>query len=157
MLKGNSLEVNKNISIFSKIESPYEILKEETPKGKFISKYSNKINKIYHNLLEKSLKDVTENKILLFIYPDSKISFTSDLANELIHRYPKKIIAVSRIKDEMIRISLRTSLNNVELPGVINKIFNEMKGGGGGHEHAAAVEIHKDDFEKFIKLLRKYV
>jgi len=159
ILKGKTSEVKNNIEMLARINDPYEILDKKTENGRVLFESAEKINKKYELLLKRALDEVRKNKgkIAAFRYASDEVSFTSDLANELIHRYPKKIIAVSRIKDEMIRISLRTSLNNVELPGVINKIFSEMKGSGGGHEHAAAVEIHKDDFEKFIKLLRKYV
>ena len=152
ILKGKNMEVNKNISIFSRIESPYEILKEETPKGKFISKYSNKINKIYHSLLEKSLKEATEDKILLFIYPDSKISFTSDLANELLYRYPKKLIIIGRETNEEVKLSLRST--NIKLPPLIEKALKEVKGYGGGHDFACGANIAKNDFKTFIDNLK---
>ena len=74
----------------------------------------------------------------------------------MMHRNPGKVIAVGRIRDEQMRISLRSSIGDVELPEILDKIFMEMDGSGGGHEHAVAVEIHRENYEKFIKLLRRY-
>ena len=159
ILKGKTSEVKKNVEMLARINDPYEILDKKTENGKILFESAEKINKKYGPLLKEALDEIRKNKgkVAAFRYVSNEISFTSDLANELIHRYPGKVIAVSRIKDEMMRVSLRSSLSNIELPNVINKIFNEMKGTGGGHEHAVAVEIHKDDYEKFITMLRKYV
>lgn len=152
ILKGKSYDVRKNISIFSRIESPYEILKEETPKGKFISKYAKNIEKDYRKLLDKALKSVTKDKILLFIYPEAKISFTSDLSNDLLHRYPKKLIIVGRDTGEEVKMSLRST--NIVIPPLIDESLKEVKGYGGGHDHACGANVVKEDFKTFIENLK---
>ncbi|MBI2507386.1 DHH family phosphoesterase [Candidatus Woesearchaeota archaeon] len=158
ILKGRTKDVKKNIEMLLKIDDPYEILNKESENGKILFEGAEKIKNKYNLFLKKAISTGkrTRGRIIAFSYIADDISFTSDLANEMIHKFPVKIIAVGRIKEEMMRISLRSSLNDVELPKIIEKIFSEMKGSGGGHEHAAAVEIHKDDYKKFINLLRKY-
>lgn len=158
ILKGRTKDVKKNIEMLLKIDDPYEILNKESENGKILFEGAEKIKNKYNLFLKKAISTGkrTRGRIIAFSYIADDISFTSDLANEMIHKFPVKIIAVGRIKEEMMRISLRSSLNDVELPKIIEKIFSEMKGSGGGHEHAAAVEIHKDDYKKFINLLRKH-
>lgn len=159
IMKGKTKDVKNNIEMLLKINDPYEILDKKSENGKILFESAEKIKSKYNSFLKKALDTSrrARGRIIAFSYIADEISFTTDLANEMIHRFPGKIIAVGRIKEEMMRISLRSSLNGVELPKVIEKIFNEMKGSGGGHEHAVAVEIHKDDYKKFINLLRKYV
>lgn len=158
LLKGKVNEVSRNIEMLMRINDPYEILEKKSEDGRKLFENAEKVNSQYLELLDKALNENKKSKgrVIPFIYVSDKISFTSDLANELIHRNHGKIIAVGRIKDEQIRFSLRSSIGDVELPIVIEKIFGEIKGTGGGHEHAAAVGIHKDDCERFIQLLRKY-
>ena len=159
ILKGRTKDVRKNIEMLLKINDPYEILNKKSENGKILFESAEKVNSKYNLFLKKAISTGkrTIGRIIAFAYISNEVSFTSDLANEMVHRFPGKIIAVGRIKEEMMRISLRSSMNDVELPKVIEKIFNEMKGSGGGHEHAVAVEIHKDDYKKFINLLRKHV
>ncbi len=158
VLKGKTKDVKNNIAALLKINDPYEILDKKSENGKKLFESADKVNKKYDDLLKKAITEIKKNKnrIINFTYISDEISFTSDLANELVHRYPGRIITVGRIKDEMLRISLRSAVSDVELPKIIEKVFSEMKGSGGGHEHAVAVEIHKDDYKKFINLLRKY-
>lgn len=152
MLKGKNEDVRKNISVFSKIENPYEILNEDSPRGRLISRYGKGIDKSYQRLLNTALKNITKDKILLFIYPDSKISFTSDLSNEVLYRHPKKLIIIGRDTGDEIKISLRSK--DIKLPGLIEKSLKDVKGYGGGHEHACGANIAKKDFKTFIDNLK---
>jgi len=158
ILKGKTSDVKNNIEMLLKINDPYEILEKKSKEGRKLFESAEKFRKKYNSLLEEA---VNENKkarrLVVFTYVTDNVSFTADLANELIHKFPGRVIAVGRIKDEQMRVSLRSSENDIELPTIIHKICGEMKCSGGGHEHAAAVEIHKDDFEKFIELLRRFV
>ena len=51
ILKGKTSDVVKYIKTLTRIESPYEILNQETARGKFIFKKYEKVNKMYENLL----------------------------------------------------------------------------------------------------------
>lgn len=149
LLKGKTSDVRKNINILSNIESPYEITNQTTSKGKFLFMYSKKINKAYDKLLEKARKTKLEGKLLLFTYPDSKTSFTSELSNELMHEYPDKIIVVGRIKKEDVILSLRSQKE--EISSKLEKALQNIKGYGGGHSKACGACICKEDFHSFIE------
>ncbi len=155
LTKGKTSDVNKNINILAKIESPYELLNQETPRAKYLHKMYEKILKQYNQLLEKAVASKTDDKILLFIYPSTKNSFTGELSNELIHRFPEKVVIVGREKDGNIRLSLRSS--NILLPPILEKVFKEMPGYGGGHEYACGSNINKEDLNKFIKIIKREI
>ena len=150
LLKGKTSDVSKSINIIKKINDPREIINQESSRGKFLYKRAEKISKLYEELLEKAVKySENDEKILLFIYPSSKISFTSELSNELLYKYPDKIIIIGREKDEEIKLSLRSS--KIELPPLIKKALEGVKGYGGGHTKACGANISKDDFKTFIE------
>lgn len=155
ILKGKTNEVMKHIKILTMIETPYEILNQETSKGKFIYNKYKKINALYENLKETCTYKVGKEKFLIFTYEDEKISFTGDLANELLYLYPKKIIIVGRKKDEEIRMSIRTSKTPIQI--ALNSALHGLDGYGGGHETACGANIKEKDFNEFITKFRKFL
>jgi len=110
-LKGKTSDVMKNIKILTRIESPYEILNQETPRGKFIFQRYGKINKLYEDLLRAALEQSNDENILVFTYSDDKISFTGDLANELSYKFQDKVVIVGRKKNDDVRMSIRSKKN----------------------------------------------
>ncbi len=54
-----------------------------------------------------------------------------------------------------MKISLRS--RDVILPVVLKKVFEEVPGYGGGHEHACGSVVKVEDFDRFIELIEKYV
>lgn len=151
-LKGKTSEVVKNMKILTRIESPYEILNQETAKGKFIFKRYEKINKLYDSLLEDAVKAAGKEKMLVFTYSEDKMSFTGDLANELLHKFPDKIIIVGRKKDDDVRMSLRS--RNILIPPILEKSLAGLEGYGGGHEYACGANIKETDFKEFVKRIK---
>ncbi len=147
ILKGKTIDIRKNISILSKIRDPYEILDQKTPKGKYLHRYYTHIKKQYDILLEKALEKKNYNPII-FTYSSSKMSFTSELSNELIHKFPDKIIIIGREKGNEIKMSLRSS--KIVIPPILKKALVNVKGYGGGHEHACGSSVSADDFHTFI-------
>ena len=107
-LKGTTQQSMQCAKIMTRIKSPYEILRQETAAGKFMYKKYEKINESYQTLLKKVLKEVSNDNILLFKYQQDTISLTKDIANELLHRYPDKIIIIARDKDDEMKMSLRS-------------------------------------------------
>ena len=83
------------------------------------------------------------------------MSFSGDLSNELIYRYPDKIVIVGREKSGEVRLSLR-SMKKV-LPPVIEKALIGVEGYGGGHEYACGANVKKEDFERFVESIREQV
>ena len=151
-LKGKTSDVMKNIKILTRIESPYEILNQETAKGKFIFQRYEKINKLYIDLLDSAVKTAGKEKLLVFIYSEDKMSFTGDLANELLYRFPDRIIMVGRKKDDDIRISLRSK--NILLPPILEKSLVGLEGYGGGHEYACGANVKESHFKEFIERIK---
>ncbi len=155
LTKGKTSQVNKNMHILTQIKTPYELLNQETPKAKYLFKQTKRILNQYNELLEKAVKAKTKDKILLFVYPSTKNSFTGELSNELIYKFPDKIVMVGREIDEEIRFSLRSS--KVLLPPILEKAFKEIPGYGGGHENACGSNINKNDLNKFVELIKKEI
>lgn len=155
ILKGKTSEVNKSINILTKIEDPYELLNQETPRAKYIQKRSEKIEKEYNELLEKAKKWVKKDRILLFLYPDKKMSLTGDLSVELSYRYPDKVIVVGREKSGEVKLSLRSKGIRIDEP--LKKALEGVQGYGGGHEFTCGANVKKEDFSKFIEQLKKAI
>jgi len=153
-LKGTTSDVRKAIKIFTRIENPFEILEQNTPKGKLLYKKYEQINKTYEELLQKALK-VKKGKIIVFTYSEDKLSLTKDLANELMYRFPDKIIVLGREKSGELRCSIRS--NKVNLTKAVEKALVGIEGYGGGHERACGAGIKKEYFKQFLKNLEKEI
>ena len=154
-LKGKTGDVLRNIKVLTRMESPYEILREETAQGKYIYRRYQKINKLYDGLLESAVGQSNTEKLLVFTYAEDKMSFTGDLANELLYRFPDKVILVGRKKDEDVRMSIRSK--GILLPPILKNSLSGLEGYGGGHEYACGANIKETDFEEFIKRLKNNI
>ncbi len=148
--KGKHENVMKCLKVLIRIKSPYEILNQETPQGKFIYKRFSFINKRYRALVERA-KKAAKGNFLVFIY-DDKMSFTGDLSNELLYLFPKKHIIVGRERNEELKLSLRSNKN---ILSAMNQALKTIEGLGGGHKNACGAVIKEKDFEKFIDVLKK--
>jgi|TARA_Y100000310_G_scaffold124950_2_gene123771 hypothetical protein len=157
ILKGKNSEVFKSFKILTRIKDPYEILNQTTSQGKFIYQRYEKINKLYTPLLADLMGalEKSKDKLVLFTYQDDKSSFTSDLSNEAIYRYPDKVIMIAREKNGQMKGSLRST--KIKLPELISKSLNGLEGYGGGHEHACGFNVKKEDFEEFVKRIRDLI
>ena len=157
ILKGKTNDVMKCIKILTRIESPYEILNQETAQGKFIYKRYEQVNKLYEPLLDDVLKtaEKTEDKLVIFTYKDDRSSFTSDLSNEAIYRFPDKVILIGREKNDEMKCSLRSS--KTILPILIEKALIGLEGYGGGHEHACGLNIKTADFDEFLRRFKEMI
>lgn len=155
ILKGTTTQVRKNISMLLNIESPYDILEQKNSKGKFLFNYYKKINKEYEKLLNNAKKNVSDEKILLFVYPDNKLSLSASLSEELKYLNPDKLVIVARQKEDYMAASLRS--NDIVLPPLIKKSLEGLDGYGGGHDRAVGASVSRLDFMKFINNIRKNV
>jgi hypothetical protein len=157
VLKGKTEEVMKCVKILTRIENPYEILNQESAQGRFIYKRYEQVNKLYEPLLKDVLKSVEKSKedFVVFAYKDDKSSFTSDLSNEAIYRYPNKTILIAREKNDEMKCSLRST--KAVLPPLIEKALVGLDGYGGGHEYACGLNIKSKDFEEFVRRVRGMV
>lgn len=156
ILKGPTSKVYKNIKALTRIQDPHDILEQKTPAGKFIWKHYEKINKHYEVLLKQAIKKNKGKKLLVYTYTSDKLSLTKDLANELIARFPEKIIILGREKDDEVRCSMRAE-QGVRLDLALQKALQGVNGHGGGHEQACGGAIKKKDFKKFLKQLEEEI
>lgn len=158
LLKGKAGDIKKHVSALEKIESPYEILNKTSTEGKFLAKEAEKARKEYDELLKEAIKEAEENsdsKLILFIYPSSKNSYTAELSNELFYKFKDKFIIVGREKNDEVKMSLRCNFANV--PKVIEKALIGIHGYGGGHEKASGGCVKRDDFDRFIENIKEQI
>lgn len=154
-LKGKTSEVIKAIKILARIESPYELLNQETPKARFIYKKFELVNKKYEQLFELAIQCKKNDDMLIFTYTEDQLSLTKDLANELLYKYPDKVIILGREKSGELRCSLRSAKH--DLTKILQKALVGIQGYGGGHEHACGTCVKKEDFERFVENIRKEI
>jgi single-stranded DNA-specific DHH superfamily exonuclease len=152
VIKGKTGEVMKCIKIMTRIKSPHEILRGETSQGRYIMKRAREIEERYDEILKEACKRKTKDKLLIFTYTDDKMSFTKEMSNELLYRYPDKIIVMGREKGGDLKLSLRST--DLIIPPVLQKALEGVEGYGGGHEHACGANVKAEQFERFIEQFR---
>ncbi len=156
VLKGKTSDAMKCVKILTRISDPREILEQSTPAGKFIYKRFEKVNQKYEKLLGEALTQSKKtDKMIVFAYKEAQISFTGVLANELLHRYPNKLVYVAREKEGEMRGSLRSK--NIDLTKLIPKALEGVEGYGGGHPNTCGATVKAGDFTKFVENLKKEV
>ncbi|MBC8495182.1 DHH family phosphoesterase [archaeon] len=150
-LKGGVNDSMKSIKTFTRIEHPDEILKQTTPGGKYLYKKYESFNQEYKRLLNDAKP--TKEKLLLYIYTYSNTAVTSDLSNELLHKFPDKFILVGRIKSEEVKMSIRSATTKVH--PILMKALEEIDGFGGGHDFACGACVKERDFERFVEIIKE--
>ncbi|HII15862.1 MAG TPA: hypothetical protein HA362_06135 [Nanoarchaeota archaeon] len=153
ILKGSTSDVVSCISALEKVREPEEILNGTTPAGRYVLKYHKKINKVYEKLLHKAMEASGNDDFLVFTYPMTKMSFSGDLANELLHRLPGKFIIVARMKSDTAAISMRSKSHII--PPMLKLALEGLGGYGGGHDHACGGSIVVKDFPVLVERLRE--
>ncbi len=154
-LKGKTSDVKKAIKVLSRIEDPREILDQTTPQGRFIHSIHEKINKEYERIKANLKKSEQSGEYIIYIYHDNKMSFSKELANEMLFEHPDKVIIIGRLKDSTYRISIRGSHYNV--PQALQPALQGLQGRGGGHLHACGCSVAKDDFDTFIERFKEEI
>jgi single-stranded DNA-specific DHH superfamily exonuclease len=152
-LKGPMSDVAQSVKILTRIEDPYEILEQKSPKGKLLWKKYLQVNTVYEDMMAKALKHDSKDPLFLYTYQDDTLSLTKDLANELLYKL-QKVIIVGREKSGEVRCSLRAP-GKIELSKALERALVGIDGYGGGHAQACGAGIKKDDFKRFLENLRK--
>jgi single-stranded DNA-specific DHH superfamily exonuclease len=155
MLKGTTNDAMKHVKVLTRIDRPEEILKQETPQGKFIYKRYEQIKEKYDLLLKLAKKRANKGGVIVFEYTDKDMSFTAEISNELLYLHPDKVIVIAREKSGEMKCSFRSS--SLVLPPIIEKCLEGLSGRGGGHEHASGAVMKKEDFEIFLKRFKKEI
>ncbi|HLC65299.1 MAG TPA: DHH family phosphoesterase [Candidatus Nanoarchaeia archaeon] len=154
LLKGPTKDVMVSVKVLSRISGPEEILEANTAQSKFLKNRYEDIEKKYEDLLQEAKKKAGKDKFIVFTYQADKWSFTSELSNELLYRYPKKIVIVGREKSGEIRMSLRSSK---PILNALQKSLVGIEGYGGGHENACGANVKAEDFGRFLGNLRSFL
>lgn len=143
-LKDRTSNVVRMIRRLQKVKSPYEVLKD-SPNNRILQRFK-QINEKYQKLIEKAEKLGNESKVLFFQYGGS-LSLSANIANELIYKFPNKIIVVAYVKGEKANVSMRGE--NVK--DITLKAIEDLEATGGGHEHATGAKVRVEDLPEFKK------
>jgi len=154
-LKGSTQDAMKCVKILSRIKTPYEILNQETPAGKYLYKRYEKINKDFQFLLATAQKQKSDDNLMIFRYPLGKMSFTKDVANHMLHSNPDKVIIIAREKNGELKMSIRSK--TVILPPILKKALEKVGGFGGGHEYACGANVKIENFDEFIEVFKEEI
>src|SRR3989344_6282851 len=95
ILKDPHYKVLQYINLIEKIDSPYELLEENSKNAVEIIKVYEKVNREYQLLLKEALKP-QKSKVHIFIYPSGKMSFTSELSKEGTLNLQNNLIIIGR-------------------------------------------------------------
>lgn len=135
-----------------KAKNPQDVLEETKDNYKMHKKVTQNLKR-YDQLLQKAKALADDNGVLFFRY-GGDLSISSDLANELHHSFPEKIIVVAYVTGGKVNISMRGE----NCREIILKAVKGLAGaGGGGHEHAVGGQVRVDDLEKFRERVEEFV
>ncbi|MFT4326363.1 MAG: DHHA1 domain-containing protein, partial [Candidatus Woesearchaeota archaeon] len=148
-LKGKITEVKKSIKVFTRIESPDEILDKKTPAGTFIYKKYKKMNVLYEELKKEVLAQKNETLFLEHISTNQQVSFSSELSNEILYLCPEKVIIIGRTSGGNTKGSVRTALD-IDLRPAIEESTQGI-GYGGGHDKACGFCVEDEHFHIFLE------
>lgn len=157
-LKGDVRETLRGIEAFRKVREPQEILEQTSEAGSFLWGQYKKYADEYDALLARARTTAEENKedaLLLFIYETKNNSFTSELSNELLIRYPHKIVVVGRHDRGEVKASLRSGPGSPDVDQALKVAVKDLRGYGGGHKKACGACIHEDDWPVFLERFRE--
>jgi len=150
-LKDTTTNVVNLIRFMVKVKGPLDILEENTSTKQILKRY-NEINLKYQNILKKARK-VIGNKMIYFQY-GGDLSLSSNIANQLIHEFPKKIVIVIYLSTDTANISLRT--RNINVKKITLEAIKDIPGAiGGGHEHATGARMNISDLPLFKKKIEE--
>lgn len=150
-LKDTTTNVVSMMKFMSQIKTPYDILEENSKTKHILEKY-NEINAKYKELLEKSQYNLGD-KLIFFHYSGSH-SLSSNIANELIFKFPEKIIVVIYTRDNMANISLRgKNIRKI----TVSAIKNIPGATGGGHKNATGAKMPQEFLPKFKENIERLI
>jgi len=152
-LKDRTTNVINMIRFLMRAKSPYEILEENSKNYTMHQRY-NQIESKYQILLKKAVSIENKKEKILFFQYGGDLSISGDLSNELIYKFPEKIIVVIYVKGIKANISMRGKHARMLLSESIKDIEDAT---GGGHEEAVGGQMKVEDIERFRLNLEKVV
>lgn len=152
-LKDRLTNVIHMIRFLMDARGPHDVL-QESKKNKAMHARFNFLFPKYEKVLKKAMSVGGKSNKLLFFEYSGEFSISSDLANELIYRFPKKYVVVAYLTGGKINISARGPNVKKIILDVIAEFENSS---GGGHTDAVGAVIQKNDLEVFRERLKKNV
>ncbi|MFH1325450.1 MAG: DHHA1 domain-containing protein [archaeon] len=152
-LKDRTTNVINMLRFLMKARSPYDVL-QESRENKTMHKRFEQIDKKYRALVEKASKMARNDKKILFFKYSGDLSISSDLSNELMYRFPEKVIVVAYISGVKANISVRGKKIREKVLKVIRDLENAS---GGGHEDAVGAQVRAEDLDNFKKRLEEII
>jgi len=150
-LMDRTTNVINMLKFLMKVKSPYDVLEENT-KTHSIHKRFNELYEKYNQLIKKAKEEAEESGKVFFFKYGGDTGMSADIANKLRYLFPKKVIAVVRVKDYWASFSIRGK----KIRSKVVKVVEGIEGAtGGGHEDAVGAQIKIEDVERFEKELRK--
>lgn len=153
-LKGTVTDMMGSVKTLLKIEDPHEILDQTTARGRYLwRKYRAKAVHYLEMLdqVREASKAQEDSPFLYFEYRNDEQTFTAELSNELIIRYPGRIIIIARYHDGDVKASLRSFAGGPAIDEAVKQALEGLPGTGGGHTHACGVCIPEEHWSVFLE------
>ena len=157
-LKKSGMHQMQIIQRVEEVKHPQEILQQTTDTGRYLYERVQEYFEEYEALVESARKEYkAQDPLVVFSIDKSTISFTREVANRLIYDFPEKVIVITRKRADDLRISVRSNeTTDIDLPKMLEEIFKEISGNGGGHKNACGCTIKVRDRERFLEQVRSY-
>jgi len=136
------------------IKNPAELL-DSTPKTAAIRSRYDQINRKYEKIMGKAAEIAKSKGRLLFFQYGGELSISGQVANELLYRYPERIIVVAFIRGVKANIALRCRINALDIRKLAAKAMEGMEGTCGGHKESCGASLSVENLPKFHANLLK--
>ncbi|MFT7616071.1 MAG: single-stranded DNA-specific DHH superfamily exonuclease [Candidatus Woesearchaeota archaeon] len=144
-LKGQTSLVKKSIEHILQIESIETFNDDSNTHVQFLKRRAVPMVEKYKQIRDLILKK-KDDDVILYVYDDQTMSFTADLANEVLYR-TKKVVIIARKKSGEYKCSIRGPF---AIRDALTKALVGIDGYGGGHENACGGCIQEHDFDRFF-------
>ncbi len=126
-----------------------------------IKQTSGKVDKNLKSLIEefKTRSECVGDIIYFFEMDASKKRYSSTLSTALgLNEYRKNVVVImTKVRADILKVNMRATELNVDIPSALRKIFEHIKGSGGGHAQASGAQIRPEDRDKFKLLFSKEI
>lgn len=153
VLKGQMKEVHEAIRVLTRINSAQELLDESTPQAKFLMKRYKMIDCEYERLLNDAIGKADDGPLLVYTYAEHKISLSGELSNQLLYKFPEKVIIIARHHNGEMKVSFRSG-KNIKVKEILEKAMVGINGRAGGHPNACGGLIKDTDWDQLISNIK---